>query len=284
MRGPEAAPFPVDFKEDWLRRQGVKLDPGGAIARSRRITKLVAFQEEHGQSQGEWRIRFKAALIAPLYSHELITNDLEIEECDARANHESWEDMVRLQTEGAYPAAFSKIESPVLMLHGAADPHPGRMISASLKPPFARRSSTSNGTVVATTRGWRELFRKSSSLSSEAGLLATFLRARSDPPNPQIPVRSFRQQLFSSFARGLEAASPTSTNWTCRKWVDAWTAGVADILKLCWLSDHSRLPTHRISGTCTWLPWTEKKRVSKTLFLPTSATFPRVTWLLVATS
>ena len=134
MRGPEAAPFPVDFKEDWLRRQGVKLDPGGAIARSRRITKLVAFQEEHGQSQGEWRIRFKAALIAPLYSHELITNDLEIEECDARANHESWEDMVRLQTEGAYPAAFSKIESPVLMLHGAADPHPGRMISASLKP------------------------------------------------------------------------------------------------------------------------------------------------------
>ena len=80
------------------------------------------------------RMKIKAALIAPLYSHELITNDLEIEECDARANHESWEDMVRLQTEGAYPAAFSKIESPVLMLHGAADPHPGRMISASLKP------------------------------------------------------------------------------------------------------------------------------------------------------
>jgi pimeloyl-ACP methyl ester carboxylesterase len=42
--------------------------------------------------------------------------------------------MVRLQEEGAYPAAFAAIETPVLMLHGAADPHPGRMIRESLAP------------------------------------------------------------------------------------------------------------------------------------------------------
>ena len=33
-----------------------------------------------------------------------------------------------------YPAAFSHIVSPVLMLHGAYDPHPGKMIRDSLKP------------------------------------------------------------------------------------------------------------------------------------------------------
>ena len=33
-----------------------------------------------------------------------------------------------------YPAAFAAIHAPVLMLHGAADPHPGPMIRASLQP------------------------------------------------------------------------------------------------------------------------------------------------------
>jgi pimeloyl-ACP methyl ester carboxylesterase len=42
--------------------------------------------------------------------------------------------MLRLQEEGVYPAAFAAIETPVLMLHGAADPHPGEMIRASLEP------------------------------------------------------------------------------------------------------------------------------------------------------
>lgn len=41
---------------------------------------------------------------------------------------------MRLQEEGVYPAAFAAIDAPVLMLHGAADPHPGRMIRASLEP------------------------------------------------------------------------------------------------------------------------------------------------------
>ena len=42
--------------------------------------------------------------------------------------------MLRLQGEGLYPAAFRSIRSPVLMLHGAADPHPGALIRASLAP------------------------------------------------------------------------------------------------------------------------------------------------------
>jgi pimeloyl-ACP methyl ester carboxylesterase len=41
--------------------------------------------------------------------------------------------MVRLQEEGVYPAAFAAIRSPVLMLHGAVDPHPGGLIRESLE-------------------------------------------------------------------------------------------------------------------------------------------------------
>jgi pimeloyl-ACP methyl ester carboxylesterase len=46
----------------------------------------------------------------------------------------SWGAMLRLQEDGTYPAAFSAIESPVLMLHGAVDPHPGWMIRDGLQP------------------------------------------------------------------------------------------------------------------------------------------------------
>jgi len=42
--------------------------------------------------------------------------------------------MVRLQKLGVYPQTFSKIKVPVLMLHGAFDPHPGEMIRDSLLP------------------------------------------------------------------------------------------------------------------------------------------------------
>ena len=80
------------------------------------------------------RLAILGDLVMPLYSHELISTDQEIEPCDARAHHETWEDMVRLQEEGVYPAAFAAIDAPVIMLHGAVDPHPGEMVRASLEP------------------------------------------------------------------------------------------------------------------------------------------------------
>jgi len=53
---------------------------------------------------------------------------------DLTAHLETWNDMLRLQQAGVYPAAFAAIKSPVLMLHGTYDPHPGRMILESLRP------------------------------------------------------------------------------------------------------------------------------------------------------
>ena len=79
------------------------------------------------------RLRVTAELLLPLYSCELSTTDLEMETCDARACEETWADMLRMQAQEIYPASFSAIRSPILMLHGAVDPHPGRMILASLQ-------------------------------------------------------------------------------------------------------------------------------------------------------
>jgi pimeloyl-ACP methyl ester carboxylesterase len=80
------------------------------------------------------RLEAMGDLLLPLYSYDPASTRLETESCDARAHHQTWEDMVRLQDEGLYPAAFAAITSPVLMLHGAVDPHPGRMIRAALAP------------------------------------------------------------------------------------------------------------------------------------------------------
>ncbi len=87
------------------------------------------------ESQGpDERLRAEARLILPLYSCELAEEEQELGACDARANQETWDDTVRLQQEGVYPAALRAIRGPVIMFHGAVDPHPGRMILASLRP------------------------------------------------------------------------------------------------------------------------------------------------------
>jgi pimeloyl-ACP methyl ester carboxylesterase len=69
-----------------------------------------------------------------LYSYDLATTEQEIDESEPGTGSETWDDMIRLQTEGVYPRAFAAIESPILMLHGASDPHPGQLIRASLVP------------------------------------------------------------------------------------------------------------------------------------------------------
>jgi pimeloyl-ACP methyl ester carboxylesterase len=46
--------------------------------------------------------------------------------------------MLRLQTEGAYPAAFPSISAPILLSQGEVDPHPGMKIPDSLAPDVRR--------------------------------------------------------------------------------------------------------------------------------------------------
>jgi pimeloyl-ACP methyl ester carboxylesterase len=80
------------------------------------------------------RLRVMGELLLPLHCCDPIPVPPENEPFDARAHSDTWDDMLRLQAEGVYPAAFAAFRAPVLMLHGAADPHPGSMIRASLAP------------------------------------------------------------------------------------------------------------------------------------------------------
>ena len=80
------------------------------------------------------RLKALGELLLPLYSSDLATTDLEVQSCDSRAYEETWADMLRLQQEGIYPESFAGIGVPILMLHGARDPHPGTMIRRSLEP------------------------------------------------------------------------------------------------------------------------------------------------------
>ncbi|MGI5863691.1 MAG: alpha/beta fold hydrolase [Myxococcales bacterium] len=72
-------------------------------------------------------------LLLPVYSHDLVATP-PCERPDVRAHSETWDDMLRQQQAGLYPAAFAAFHGPVLMLHGADDPHPGPMIRDSLTP------------------------------------------------------------------------------------------------------------------------------------------------------
>jgi pimeloyl-ACP methyl ester carboxylesterase len=70
-----------------------------------------------------------------LYDYEPVNpygDEEEFEPFDIRAHEETWNDIRRLLDDGTYPGAFSAIKSPILMLHGNYDPHPGEMIRDSL--------------------------------------------------------------------------------------------------------------------------------------------------------
>ncbi len=80
------------------------------------------------------RLKASAEAMMPIYSYDVRASPHEEDKVDARAHHETWDDMVRLQAEGIYPAAFATIKVPILMVHGTFDPHPGRLIFAGLRP------------------------------------------------------------------------------------------------------------------------------------------------------
>jgi pimeloyl-ACP methyl ester carboxylesterase len=80
------------------------------------------------------RLKASVEAMMPIYSYDALASPHEEDKVDARAHHETWDDMMRLQAEGTYPATFAAIKVPILMVHGAFDPHPGRLIFAGLRP------------------------------------------------------------------------------------------------------------------------------------------------------
>jgi pimeloyl-ACP methyl ester carboxylesterase len=100
-----------------------------------RMTDVIrARLEDAKQLDANERLKASAEATIPIYSYDPLTFPHEEDVVDARAHHETWDDMLRLQGEGIYPAAFAAIKVPVLMVHGTFDPLPGRLIAKGLRP------------------------------------------------------------------------------------------------------------------------------------------------------
>ena len=101
--------------------------------RRRRLDRLDAEIDDPAR-----RLMARYDLIRPLYDYDVVEPppdpEADAEPFDERAHRETWQDMLRCQSAGLYPTAFTAITSPVLMLHGDHDPHPGRLIRDSLCP------------------------------------------------------------------------------------------------------------------------------------------------------
>jgi pimeloyl-ACP methyl ester carboxylesterase len=86
------------------------------------------------QLNQDQRLKASAEAMLPVYACDLLASPHEDDHVDARAHRETWDDMLRMQAEGIYPAAFAAIKVPVLMIHGTYDPLPGRLIFQGLRP------------------------------------------------------------------------------------------------------------------------------------------------------
>jgi pimeloyl-ACP methyl ester carboxylesterase len=95
----------------------------------------LACLADEGGDPGE-KLNSKYDVIRAAFDYDPVSGsgDDMVGALDARAHTETWNDMVHLQAEGVYPAAFASITAPVLMLHGDYDPHPGEMTAARLGP------------------------------------------------------------------------------------------------------------------------------------------------------
>ena len=85
------------------------------------------------EADADRRLAAMGRMMTQVYGHDVEEVAESAVLVDARAHEETWADMIRLQREGVYPSALAAIDVPVLMLHGAADPHPGRLICEDLR-------------------------------------------------------------------------------------------------------------------------------------------------------
>ncbi|MFA5324098.1 MAG: alpha/beta hydrolase [Smithella sp.] len=105
----------------------------------RRKQKITDYISKHPEHKADLQLDIGAQMMkwhgmTDAYEPLAIDNDLpESEPFDMQGHTETWQDMVRCQEAGIYPQSFSSVKVPVIMLHGADDPHPGTMIRDTLK-------------------------------------------------------------------------------------------------------------------------------------------------------
>ena len=116
--------FSLVARQEFERRLAAKLTPGDRAA--------IAHLERH-EPDANRRLAMLGRLMTHVCGYDVEEVTMDVDVLDAQAHEQTWADMVRLQRDGVYPAAFAAIDAPVLMLHGHEDPHPGGWIAEDLR-------------------------------------------------------------------------------------------------------------------------------------------------------
>ncbi|MDQ1502680.1 MAG: hypothetical protein QOD57_407 [Actinomycetota bacterium] len=123
--------YSAEGREVYHRTMNERLD---AVGRARMAELAQHFEEETDRGERDRLLAAAADLSSRAQSVEPMSTDWEFASFDADGHDETWQDVLRRQEDGREPAAFSAIRVPVLMLHGADDPHPGPITRDVLRP------------------------------------------------------------------------------------------------------------------------------------------------------
>lgn len=117
-----SATFTAGARQEFKRQLGLRLDDA---SRER-------LRQADGLPTLEARLLARCRIVLPTYFVDPLAYPTD-EWVEAQGHEQTWRDMLRLQESAAHPKEFSEIRSPVLMLHGRDDPHPGPLIFESLR-------------------------------------------------------------------------------------------------------------------------------------------------------
>jgi pimeloyl-ACP methyl ester carboxylesterase len=106
----------------------------GDVGRARRDELNEAMERARGRAERDEVLALRGAYAAEVQAVDLLPETDTPVDADAAGQDETWRDVLRRQAAGLEPQSFDDIESPVLMLHGDDDPHPGTMIRDTLRP------------------------------------------------------------------------------------------------------------------------------------------------------
>ena len=118
-------------RAEYERRFEVKLGDAG---RRRGRELRIAMERARGRAERDEVLARRGAFAAEVQAVDLLPETEPPLRADAAGHDETWRDVLRRQATGLEPQSFGVIESPVLMLHGDDDPHPGTMIRDALLP------------------------------------------------------------------------------------------------------------------------------------------------------
>jgi pimeloyl-ACP methyl ester carboxylesterase len=118
-------------RAEYERRFEVKLGDAGRL-RGRELR--IAMERARGRAERDEVLARRGAFAAGVQAVDLLPETEPPLRADAAGHDETWRDVLRRQATDLEPQSFGAIESPVLMLHGDDDPHPGTMIRDALLP------------------------------------------------------------------------------------------------------------------------------------------------------